>query len=704
MTSAPEAKQRARSPLGPRLAWAGLALWLAVRPCLWGASPIDELVFLACAAVLVLPAGWCAWRLVREDGDDRLLGLAMSAALGFALLSLAYVALAWLSLERAIVAWPLVGGAGAWFVARRDRRRERGPWPAPALSARTQIALAAILLVVVERSQVVAASQWWRAFDTDILFHIGNATALHAGLPLRDPRVAGWPFHYHHLAYAWMNAVRELGGIALAEQLQRVGTSLVPLLVVLQTFHAGRVVGRSALAGLIAAALVALHIDFGAHANLVLGPRAYVLGFGSVFQGGLYYSPSEELLLASFATFVILLARWLDTGRRGALVALGLLAFAAAGTKGAGMPIVVIALGALAAIGCVRRRSWAKRAIVAALVAAACAAPYTLALAFAEPSFADAMLRWAPWQVLRASGSFATFARSLGFTRANAPLGVACLFAPVWLVGYFGLAGVAAVTWIVLRRSAFHALEFFLVFVALCGAFVGLGYAAPGFSQLFALYPGQLGLAMLAGAGLASPAYPRLWKAVAVGFLGGLLLSNVAVELWTLARNDLTAKPAEPPLCASYRAGLVWLRDHTPRDAVVLSRHRAMIASVHAERAGFIEVSGYTAEYYAAGWTERSGWQVWRQPADDAFTPRVELLDRFLAHPDRASLRSIQDAAGRDRPLYVIVDRLEIASSPELGPHYAIEQVGDARLESSEVGITLAFENDALRIYALSER
>jgi hypothetical protein len=366
--------------------------------------------------------------------------------------------------------------------------------------------------------------------------------------------------------------------------------------------------------------------------------------------------------------------------------------------------MVIGALGALAALEFWRRKPWAKRATAAALVTALGALPSTIALAFAEPSFADAMLRWAPWQMLRASGSFVPLVRALGHTRVDAPASVAWLFSPAWMVGYFGLAGVAAVTWLVVRRRAPHALELFLAFVALLGAFVGFGYAAPGFSQLFSLYPGQLGLALLAGAGLASAAYPPWWKALGVLVLGGALLANVAVELWTLARADLTAKGDEPELCAKYREGLTWLRDETPRDAVVLARHRAMLASVHAERAGFHEVSDYTAEYYAAGWTERGGWRVWSFPKQDPFAERAALLERFFAGPTSDTLRAIGAAAGAGRPLYAIVDRLAVASSPELGPHYAIEPVGDARLESAEVELTPVFQNEALRIYAVRGR
>lgn len=687
-------------------AWSALALWIVVRPCLWGASPLEELAFLTCAAALILPAGWCAWRALRGESDDVPLTFGMSWALGLALLALVYVALASCGLERGIVAWPFASALGAWTLSRRER--ERAPRVASAnsgaLSPWVHATLVAILLCTVERSQLVAASQWWRAWDTDIQFHIGNATALHAGLPLEDPRVAGWPFHYHHYAYSSMNAVRQLGGFALSDQMERLGTSLAPLLVVLQTFNAARTLGGSAVAGLIAAALVALHIDPGAHAGLFLGLKAYAVSFGSVFHCGVYNSPSAALMLAYFASFVIVLARWLETGRRAALLVLALLALACAGTKAAGMPVVVVALFAAAAFGLWRRREGSSRAWLAASVALLGALPTTLALAFAKPSFADAMLRWAPWQMLRASGSFVPVLRGFGYTRVDAPWTLATAFAPLWMIGFFGLAAVAAITWIVVRRRSLQLLELFLVASALAGAFIGLGYSAPGFSQLFSLYPGQLALALLAGVGLASASFPRVWKAISVLVLGVPLVVNATLELWTIARSDLSPKGEEPALCASYRQGLEWLRDETPRDAVVIARTSAMIASVLAERAGFFETSAYTAESYAAGWVQRGGWWVWHPPQTEPFAARVDLVQRFFAGPDAANVREIRAAAGSRRALYAIVDRLQLSSSNELGPFYAFEPVGDLRLESQDVALKLVFENEALRIYAVDAR
>lgn len=687
-------------------AWSVLALWIVARPCLWGARPFEELLFLVCAAALILPAGWCAWRFLRGASDDRLLAFGMSWALGLVLLALAYVALASFGIERAIVAWPFVSALGAWALARRAREhapRSETPGCA-ALAPWVHAVLVVILLCVVERSQLVAASQWWRAWDTDIQFHIGNATALHAGLPLKDPRVAGWPFPYHYYAYSWTNGVRELGGIALREQMERLGTSLAPLLVVLQTFNVARVLGRSAIAGLIAAALVALHIDLGAHAGLFFGRQSYALSFGSVFHCGVYNSPSAALLLAYFATFAIVLARWLDKGRRAALITLGLLALVCAGTKAAGMPVVVVALFATAVFGSWRQRDWSKRALAAACAALLGSLPTTLALAFAEPSFADAMLRWAPWQMLRASGSFVPVLRRFGYTRVDAPWTVATAFAPLWMIGFFGLAAVAAITWIVVRRRSLQALELFLVASALGGAFLGLGYSAPGFSQLFSLYPGQLGLAVLAGVGLASASFPRMWKAICVLALGVPLLVNATLELWTIARSDLAQKGDEPALCASYRKGLEWLRDETPRDAVVIARTPAMLASVVAERASFFETSGYTAESYAAGWVRRGGWWVWHPPEVEPFAARVELVQRFFAGPNADNVREIRTAAGAERALYAIVDRMQLASSNELGPHFALEPVSELRLEAPDVALKLVFENEALRIYTVGAR
>ena len=147
----------------------------------------------------------------------------------------------------------------------------------------------------------------------------------------------------------------------------------------------------------------------------------------------------------------------------------------------------------------------------------------------------------------------------------------------LWLVGYLGLAGVAAALWFTTgRREPLGTLQVVALGTIAAGMALGLALDVPGLSQLFPIYNGQLLLALFAG-GFLDTVKPSSWRpALALG-VGALLLFLALPALAQLVRGVSGAVQADMRAAAhvpaevehDYAAGLAWLREHASHDAVV---------------------------------------------------------------------------------------------------------------------------------------
>ena len=238
---------------------AAVAVLVLARALAFGAGA-DALALRGLRARLDPRAG-CVVRAVRTSEGDLVRDLAESAFVGWLLLGAAFLGAPGARLRTGIAAWPAVAvGAAQGWRARKDAppRGDAGLARGPLLRARG--ARAARRRSHARRSaERVVVPQRGR-------LHVprGQRRGARARVPVREPRLAGAPFAYRVFAYAPI-ARRSASCSGSRSRLYfRVGVQflpfMLPLLVVFDAAHARE---GSAWAGVIAAALLVLHLDVG---------------------------------------------------------------------------------------------------------------------------------------------------------------------------------------------------------------------------------------------------------------------------------------------------------------------------------------------------------------------------------------------------------------------------------------------------------
>lgn len=602
----------------------------------------------------ILAPGWCVVRAVRTSEGDLVRDLAESAFVGWLLLGAAFLGLQAFDVGSAIAAWPAVAVAAVVVV--RTKRRALLPRGDAGLARGPLLALAALALLVALRTLGEAPSEWWYRSAVDSTFHAGNVAALAREFPFENPRLAGAPFAYHVFAYAPIAAERVVLGIPVEELYFRVGVQFLPLLFLLVVFDAARALAGSAWAGVIAAALLVLHLDVGRVLAQWRGPELAWTMLRSDFDFGVYTSPSTCAGLAAAAALVRPLLAWFATGSRGALLWAAVVAACASATKGSVAPVVIAGLGAAWLVLVFARRP-ARRAFVATLVLALAALPVTLVLATGEESYAGSMFRVFPWATVRTLPAFSGLAHAVGSTVESASPALVWGAGCAWIVPYLGLGGVLGAAGVWVRRRTLGEVELALALGAVAGLVPAIGLAAPGESHLFFAYTGLVGLALLAGRACVERVLPRGFAIVCGVVLGAPLVFALVLDLGRRVYEMGMTLPAEPPRLAQHRASLAWMREHLPRDAVLVVARREMQYSVFTERACFAESELYTPRWAAAGWSAPG--RAWSSPTASVYPRRAALTDQALAAPSDEVLRAIAAVVGAERrPLFVVHDRL----------------------------------------------
>ena len=239
-----------------------LTLWLlaGVR--------IDEIArFVPYELAFVFLPGWCVYRALVRD-VSRLRQIVLGWSLGYLLEIFGFFITAQLDIRALFYAYPALVltpiGLLSW---RRQRRSTEGAGSnaRPALSLSPTpiwvgVALFVLLLIyvgVVAWTQNPLPRQLGSAtYQEDTVFTISIAAEALHHWPVTLPMVAGQPLHYHLFAYMHMAAISQVTGIDLSIVVMRLYEVPLLLLFALQLFLAGRRIGRSALVGLVAVALV----------------------------------------------------------------------------------------------------------------------------------------------------------------------------------------------------------------------------------------------------------------------------------------------------------------------------------------------------------------------------------------------------------------------------------------------------------------
>jgi hypothetical protein len=260
-----------------------------------------------------------------------------------------------------------------------------------------------------------------------------------------------------------------------------------------------------------------------------------------------------------------------------------------------------------------------------------------------------------------------------------------------WLVGFFGLAGLAAVLWLVRRHDRPSRVQAWALSVVGTAVVASLLVDAPGLSQLFLLYNGQLLLCLVAGAGLARALPPRRGLAHLAWALLLLLAASpsvamVARALPSMIASDLQARErVAPSMADEYARGLAWLRTHASRDGVVFADNPSLLLSAVGEQRLYYETGLYTARAWEVG------------PGREPWPERAALQGRLLRRPDREAVAEARRAIGSRERLLVVADFVQ--SKVESGFVLATPgRVPGRRLFPEEL-FELRFANAALHVY-----
>jgi hypothetical protein len=659
---------------------AALAALLVSRPLVHGASPRAVAAFWAVVLGEIVVPGVLLCRGARLcRKDDGWLTLGQGATLGLSIQGLALIAGRALGL-RWLPAVLAVGVAGLGFLL--DRRRSERESPGRRVGPAVPLLTLCVVLGAVAIQPLTSAARVGEPVPYDMLFHAGDAAELRHRWPLEDPRVAGIPVNYHLLAFALPVEAADVGGAPVADPL----LALAPLfwlgLLALQTANAGRRLFGDGYAGGLAAAVALFHADPGA--LLGLGPGA----FNSFFATGVYGSPTTVCGLIVLAGLVIAVEGWIEKGDARQLYAVAVLAAAASAAKTTVLPVVVGAFGVCAAWALlVRRTPQARRWVLVFAATAIAGAPLTLWQRGAAVGHLG-MLHWAPAAAFTSSRFAAAAARALGPGAVTGPGALPTFL--VWLVGYLGLAGVAAAVWLA-RREPLRPIQAWALAVVLVGTVSGLVLDVPGLSQLFLLYDGQLLLCLFAGAGLARAfAAPRTPRAVVLAAALVLVslpaLDHLARALPAAFRADATSLAWAPSAAVrDYGAGLGWLRANAAADAVVFADDRSLYLSAFGEVRLFYENGLYTARAWEVG------------PGVDPWPERTAVQERLLRRPDPAAAAAARAAVGPGPRMLVVADY--VPSRVESGIVVASPGPAASRGLFPDALFARRFANGAMQVY-----
>ncbi|MCE9595628.1 MAG: hypothetical protein K8S98_15680 [Planctomycetes bacterium] len=658
----------------------GAVFW---RPLALGIPPSGVI---ACAAFVVghvFVPGWFAWRALRRRSSDALVDVGMALSLGGALQMLAVAAAASSGWIEHLGWYPAVALPLA-LVAGRARNDDFADEHEPArLRTGHWLALAALSIIAGARTETYALALAPGSATKDLLFHAGNAAEYRHHWPLTDPRIALEPLVYHFFAYGMPVGASVVTGIPTDELVLSYLGCVAPVLLGLQLFNVARMLGASAGAGLVAAAVALLHVDLGT--VLARGFGADGLGrlFLSHLDSGVYHSPTTAPSLVLTITLLPFVAQCLAAERgfdARPWCACALLAATLSGVKGSVIPVAAAALGLVVVWRVVRERTFDRRAATLGATLALAALPMTLYLVADEGGYARSMFAWDPLNLVRASPFAALVADGAGTS-----LGVLALLLPLWLVGHLGIASLGLFARLRARESWTASERWSLCFV-LVGLVPALLLGAAGLSQLFFVYPAQVVLAWLV-----APTLTRRFTARSP--MTWIFALWIAASLWAIAiglpeqwRQERDGNQAAPGAGAECHAVTAWLREHTPNDAVLIVRSGPIVLSVSSERRVFLETSIYSpgrhatrSRHFEPGHAGGEESEVW---AD-----RRELEAAALSRPTPAVFASIRER------------------TPGAGPFYVFQSRGaDGRnLASAASGLELVHETDSTRIYRVIE-
>jgi len=690
--------------LGSGVAWGELVRYVAY-----------ELVWVALPGVLV-----CA---LCSRSDSWLLLITTGIAVGHAMEILEFLALASLGL-RSWYGWLplLVSALAAWRLLKRRRQAGRVPREGIALSLPVLgllLALYGYVVGTVWVSELVTQPLPKPAFASgaervwvhpSLLLHMGDTAEIKHRWPIQDLRVSGEPYFYHYFAFVHAAAASTVTGVEISVTLLRLSLLFWMLVLIWQLYTAGYELYRTRAVGVLTVAGAVIVSEW-----LIPGE----------FPGTLHNDPGHTLGLILFLPALVQIFRVISSPsvEVGRWPIIGLLLVAALGTKAVILPVLLGGLLGYALIIGVRERRLEWRSV--SLVAAVVLMGLLSGIAYLQPGSVEANTQWVEPFLEIKDTSWAyqkVYPRLVGGLQG--------------VVGHEGwvaawLAALVSATAIGLELIRRYAVALPAVFAVLWGsktadlrtatrwlgmvfvASAGIGYSVANWwhGQVKFLYYGHLALIMLASYGGLLLWRARHQRRVAEAALFISLLMIVQASWSSLERYARRAvyrlsdpQPAHGPLTKGLYEGLLFLRDHTPIEAVVaVNRMQFKLDSGTTTDDGYLYYSAFSERrMFYEGWDNTGSHQAYlaktiralksrldrqqalyeaRRLAPDPYPERTAVLQRLFQESDPAAFAQVASA---NHVNYLLVDKVN--GLPVQPPSEAVE---------------LVFRNPAVEIYKI---
>ena len=481
-----------------------VAVWLA------GGVRLDEIArYVGYEVAFVFIPGWLVYAALVPQPNGRLNRIVFSWTLGYLVELLAFYVTAASGGRNAFYVYPVVVGLPALLIARHRRQSLPEPAREPVRPRSIWIVAIACSLVLVYAGAIAFTQNPLPrdagpvTYQEDTVFVISLAAdALHHW-PMTEPTVVGNPLHYHLFTFMHLAAIAEVTGIDLSVVVMRLYEIPLLLLFALQLFLAGKRLGRSISAGLVAIGVV----YFLGELDISTSTELKQFLFRGFFFYWLLASHSFLFGLVFFLPAMILLSDLLGRGagrERGRYVQWFLFLVLVIGCTGAKSYSPIVVVGALVLFllwGILRNRTVSRSALAALAIVGGVYAVANV-LVFAWNSAGAHRKPFRGLTTMPGVEELNTyFGHVWGTSRVPEILAVP--------FGFVGLLGVTVVgIGLVLRYRGLDLSEaeaFFLsLFVAVMPTL--LLFTSPGFGQLFLVFFG-----VIPGMVLASQGYRLYW-------------------------------------------------------------------------------------------------------------------------------------------------------------------------------------------------
>lgn len=661
------------------------ALVLAVAIALWlifDVSLGEIFIYLGYEAVFVAAPGVLAYIALAGSRSLGVRELAVGWPLGYALELAAFAATAAVGARGLFWLYPpavLVVAGAALLARRRPPREERdaGSWWAWGLAA----LICVLLVYAAERYFTVVPLPTELSGPTsyaqDYVWQISLAAEALNQWPPSLPNAVGLDLHYHYFAYLHMAAVSQITDLDLGLVNFRLWLFPVLTLIPLQLVAMGRSLGAGSWAGIVGAGLVLLVGAFDPW------PRP-----PSEFFTHIYESASYGFGLIFFLALALLIGEQLGARARfgdwRGWVLIGIFGLAASGSKSTILPVCLVGLVLVGAAALwiergrpLRERALLARTVVAGAIVGLCA---LIARVVLYPG-ASGEIEIHPLREVARLNPAAWINAELGFE--GIPKGIVIALSAVLETGKL-LAPLALGLWVFVRARGRRLRAPELWILALLAASLLTYYTLfhPNDSDLYFLYYGYVAAGVVAGAGMvllarrypisARPSATAVAVACAVGLAvwatdgppGAYEGFNSPPAFYRHLLGETTWAQDNSNLTPALHAGMRWIADNTPEDAVLAVNNRWQDAAgadprycywtAFAERRVMLE-----CEYG----TERNGefaplaaLQADPAGAGGALAERARLQYQMFYGPDAVARAAAREAVRRYGVSYAVLD------------------------------------------------